>query len=970
VSWPRQSVQAMPEPGSIPDRLPHHFVQFIDYFFGLGWRKDDDAERVLDVQKIKRRYRHYRAIKHGYTGLVLFLFFMFSYVFVLGQQHRASAIGKPNESLQTMFELLKADTKDKDSASIYNTLTKVVVPKLHTGDWQNTTISGEKISGRTAFEYYHVIGGIVLTAVKGKSHQCFRGNRCYAQDKIKDPFHTFKVPGESVSFSVPYNADMQGYSVSLPGSSSVETLNKLVAGFKGLFGPDTREVWLHAVLFNPSGQKTITNVAYGATVDVDSMVHFSTKISTIPYHFYDPDHFYFQLVCELSTVAFALWAFVIPIFQYVFLEPRPKDGDYKDQDYRIKWVAWSHLWKHLPQKGGRPSLATPTVFYLGLFCSILFHIFLGILYNKLGRLGDKDLDWLFIDPLAKCTDISSMMTNSMEVLEARVVPFITLIQELAIATTRYFFVHTILMTICVMRLQQYFAFQKRLAIVSDTFSGIFDDLLHLGIVVLLVCFFFGVLNSLAFGAYDPPFRSFWTAFCEMVLVCFGMYKPSAGNPFILSMFKYTPHVLNTTEFMSWEPVLLQILFKTFVILLLFKLLMGVIMEGYKKHSRLKNKATTVRQDFAEIWDEFYQHVRAQVLGTPHVSLFHIALAMSYLNRKKTDNRETAPWENYFVGLDHRDAIKDALNAVLKRKKGGKDKEADEKRTDMSIHAKAKIKSYSLKVCEDQEVDYVLRIFGTNRQRAKVKFAQLWKDKMTAKADKVEAKAAEEAKKTKAEAEADKDYKRVSELIDSMRQTRLTERETIEAFQVGVAVETHSLTGVSEMNGKRGTVITSFDGTHVEVQHEGEEGPCHHDPKNLKLVQAISKEDEDFRHKIFNEDELSEIFTEYDITSIGTIDHRLMPQVFRQLGYKIPGKTLAHLLAFHDDDEDGDVSFKEFKVMMADDRLVGLWHGVRGRIERTNTFGEAKSIERAFSTASNQNPLTALQQPLLSVMENP
>ena len=32
----------------------------------------------------------------------------------------------------------------------------------------------------------------------------------------------------------------------------------------------------------------------------------------------------------------------------------------------------------------------------------------------------------------------------------------------------------------VMRLQQYFAFQKRLAIVADTFSGIFDDLLHMG----------------------------------------------------------------------------------------------------------------------------------------------------------------------------------------------------------------------------------------------------------------------------------------------------------------------------------------------------------------------------------------------------------------------------------------------------------------------------------------------------------
>merc|ERR1719506_399116 len=156
------------------------------------------------------------------------------------------------------------------------------------------------------------------------------------------------------------------------------------------------------------------------------------------------------------------------------------------------------------------------------------------------------------------------------------------------------------MTLMVMRLQQYFAFQKRLAIVADTFSGIFDDLLHMGIVLLLVCFFFGVINSLAFGAYDPAFQSFLPSFSEMFLICFGLFKPAAASPFVQSLFKYTPHTILATEFMSWVPLVLQIMFKILVILLLFKLLMGVVMEGYKKKAKLKENARTVREDIFEL----------------------------------------------------------------------------------------------------------------------------------------------------------------------------------------------------------------------------------------------------------------------------------------------------------------------------------------------------------------------------------
>ena len=53
----------------------------------------DDGHRVLDVEKVKDRYRRYKTIKHGYMGLGLFLLFMSGYVWVLERQHRATQVG-------------------------------------------------------------------------------------------------------------------------------------------------------------------------------------------------------------------------------------------------------------------------------------------------------------------------------------------------------------------------------------------------------------------------------------------------------------------------------------------------------------------------------------------------------------------------------------------------------------------------------------------------------------------------------------------------------------------------------------------------------------------------------------------------------------------------------------------------------------------------------------------------------------
>jgi len=100
--------------------------------------------------------------------------------------------------------------------------------------------------------------------------------------------------------------------------------------------------------------------------------------------------------------------------------------------------------------------------------------------------------------------------------------------------------------------------------------------------------------------------------------------------------------------------------------------------------------------------------------------------------------------------------------------------------------------------------------------------------------------------------------------------------------------------------------------------EGDDDGSDHEPQPLDLLQ---------QKKLFDADLLEEVFEEYDILNLGTVDHRLMPQLFRQLGFSINKVKISSLLCDYDHNADGDTSFKEFQDMVHDDRLVGLWKGI-------------------------------------------
>jgi len=256
------------------------------------------------------------------------------------------------------------------------------------------------------------------------------------------------------------------------------------------------------------------------------------------------------------------------------------------------------------------------------------------------------------------------------------------------------------------------------------------------------------------------------------------------------------------------------------------------------------------------------------LRRPYVPFFHVALALAQLERSKE-----RPWEVHFLGLDHHQAVRDALNAVL---------------SDKSHRVQTQVQHYGLKPCGIGETRFVLYAYGMNRERAEVLFEEFWVNAQTKKLAKMEAK--EDGREAEIERMAEESKDNVLEQLTESRRDRLQQQGLREPTPMG--------------NPEKG------------------------------LSHAY----------------LEEIFKEYDILNIGTVDHRLMPQVFRQMGFQITNARLASLLAEYDKNEDGDSSLKEFTEMIKDDRLIGLWR----KPARKSAWGldwdptEASSPERQLS----------------------
>jgi len=223
---------------------------------------------------------------------------------------------------------------------------------------------------------------------------------------------------------------------------------------------------------------------------------------------------------------------------------------------------------------------------------------------------------------------------------------------------------------------------------------------------------------------DPAFTNFISAFAEMLQACFGLFKPSAieaNNP-----PPYRFSIVVKPE--GYRNLLLapglMIIFKILIELLLFKLLIGVISESYKKNrppgfERFPTLQHELYELFVDAIDYYFWH---KVKGEPYVDFRFLTMACYQRQQHMRKNRKARGHEDTdMLRLVHERIVgfrnnthcpSDAVKKTLKK--------AQE-----SLQAKIVFKEeeYLNKNFTEQDAVWCLRKYGITRSKALKNFEQ-------------------------------------------------------------------------------------------------------------------------------------------------------------------------------------------------------------------------------------------------------
>lgn len=352
----------------------------------------------------------------------------------------------------------------------------------------------------------------------------------------------------------------------------------------------------------------------------------------------------------------------------------------------------------------------PAALMSSVFLAVLYWIYIVGCYQQIGAFGADEYDNLYQDPLANyaTADLDHKMNIALQDLWERGFPLMEQERDIANSFSNYFMLQTLVVALIMVRFLQYLSFQKRLSMVTDTFSDISYEFMHIFFVLSAICFTLGVTYSLACGSLDPAFRRFGPSYWNMIETMFGMFKPAGATAINPPPQKYTPNTVIGNEYINWVPVVILLLFKILVTLLLFKLLMGVIMTSYKKSAKLKKGARPITAELKELWTiTKYYYIQHKLRKEPYVRFEHLVIALS--NKSSSPDQ---PWRERFVGFGNGpEAVKDLLNSIVKDK------------DDFSRpRLKAVVDHHRLVKCDTTaDALFCMRLFGKNRDIAKYEF---------------------------------------------------------------------------------------------------------------------------------------------------------------------------------------------------------------------------------------------------------
>ena len=147
-------------------------------------------------------------------------------------------------------------------------------------------------------------------------------------------------------------------------------------------------------------------------------------------------------------------------------------------------------------------------------------------------------------------------------------------------------------------------FQKKLAVITETFAASFNEMIHLFMVLAGTVNFFALTSLLVFGSQVKAFSDFSSSLRNTWQMVFGLWKPSRVqvSDCICRRHSVLPCVHLQERYESLEAFELYLfMFKLVITLLLLKMVLAIVFESYKTVAGKQSKQTkSVGSDIDEL----------------------------------------------------------------------------------------------------------------------------------------------------------------------------------------------------------------------------------------------------------------------------------------------------------------------------------------------------------------------------------
>lgn len=152
----------------------------------------------------------------------------------------------------------------------------------------------------------------------------------------------------------------------------------------------------------------------------------------------------------------------------------------------------------------------------------------------------------------------------------------------------------VLSLIMCFRMFEYLHFQKKLAVITETFTSSFSEMFHLFVVLAFTIQFFALAAFLCFGSEVKAYSTYGQSVWSTWQMCMGMWKPTKQEE------RYGSLVLMEVY---------MFMFKLIITLMLLKMVLAIIFESYKKTvGGMSKKTQSVALDLWELTSHFMDWV--------------------------------------------------------------------------------------------------------------------------------------------------------------------------------------------------------------------------------------------------------------------------------------------------------------------------------------------------------------------------